>query len=116
MDSFYQTFGFIAAICAGIMTLTLFFTVIGYLKRLTSGGFDVMKLKGFIKEGRLVNVHLSGGKSVLGVRFVGFTNASGKAAIPHSLSSMVVLETEKKTRILIRSDTVRMIEEIENPA
>jgi len=116
MDSFYQTLGFVAAICAGIIVLTVFFTIIGYFKRATRG-FDVLKLKGFIKEGKLVNVHLNGGKSVLGVRFVGFTNQnSGKGGIPYTLSNMVVLETEKKARILVRADGVRMIEEIESPA
>jgi hypothetical protein len=116
MDLFYQTFGFVAAICAGIIILTGFFTIISFLKKSTRG-FDVVKLKGFIKDGKLVNVHLSSGKSVLKVRFVGFTNqTSGKGGVPYQLSNMVVLETEMGMRVLIRSDVVRMIEEIENDA
>ena len=114
MDLFYQTFGFVVAICAGIIILTVFFTAIGYFKRATRG-FDVVKLKGFIKDGRLVNVYLSGGKSVLGVRLVGFTDqGSGKGGVPYQLSHMVVLETVKGARVLVRSDAVRMIEELES--
>ena len=102
--------------CLGIIILTLFFTVVGHFKKDTRG-FDVVKLKGFIKDGKLINVYLSGGKSVLGVRFVGFTNqGAGKGGVPYQLSSMVVLETTKGARILIRADSVRMIEEIEEVA
>ena len=116
MESFYQVFGVVAALCAGIIILGVFFTGLGYLKRRTRG-FDVVKLKGFIKDGRLVNVHLAGGKSVLGVRFVGFTDqTAGKGGVPYQLSSMVVLETRKGGRVLIRADSVRMIEEVEEVA
>src|SRR5437660_8275050 len=114
MDTFKQVFGVVAALCGGIIILALFFTALGYFKRATRG-FDVVKLKGFIKDGKLINVYLSGGKSVLGVRFVGFTDQSaGKGGIPYQLSSMVVLETTKGARVLIRADAVRMIEEVEN--
>jgi hypothetical protein len=116
MSLFYETFGFIAAICVGIIILTVFFLAVGYFRRATRG-FDVVKLKGFIKDGKFVNVYLSGGKSVLGVRFVGFTDQSaGKGAVPYQLSSMVVLETAGGARVLIRSDAVRMIEEVEDAA
>ncbi len=115
MDLFYQTFGFIAAICLGIIVLTLFFLGVGCVRRATRG-FDVLKLKGFIKDGKLVNLYLSGGKSVLGVRFVGFTDGgAGKGGVPYQLSNMVVLESTKGARILIRADAVRMIEETEDP-
>jgi hypothetical protein len=116
MDTFNQTFGFIAAVCIGIIVLAGFFTALSYFKRATRG-FDVVKLKGFIKDGKHVNVYLAGGKSVLGVRFVGFTDQSaGKGGVPYQLSHMVVLETAKGARILIRADSVRMIEEIEDAA
>ena len=114
MDTFYQVFGFVAALCAGVIILTVFFTVVSHFRRATRG-FDVVKLKGFIKDGKLVNVYLSGGKSVLGVRFVGFTDQSaGKSGVPYQFSSMVVLETGKGARVLVRSDSVRMIEEVED--
>ena len=116
MESFYQVFGVVAALCAGIIILGVFFTGLCYLKRRTRG-FDVVKLNGFINDGRLVNVHLAGVKSVLGVRFVGFTDqTAGKGGVPYQLSSMVVLETRKGGRVLIRADSVRMIEEVEEVA
>jgi hypothetical protein len=116
MDTFYQVFGFVAALSAGIIILTVFFTAVGHFKQATRG-FGVVKMKGFIKDGKLVNVHLSGGKSILGVRFVGFTDQSpGKTGVPFQLSRMVVLETLKGSRILIRSDMMKMIEEVEDAA
>ncbi|MBC8094275.1 MAG: hypothetical protein H7Y43_00550 [Akkermansiaceae bacterium] len=116
MDTFYQVFGFVAAICIGIIVLTAFFTAIGYFKSKTRG-FDILTLKGFIKDGKLINVYLSGGKSVLGVRFIGFTDQSaGKGGVPYQLSSMVILETTKGSRVLIRADSVRMIEEVDDVA
>ena len=116
MDLFYQTFGFIAAICAGIIILTVFFTAVSYFKR-TTRGFDVVKMKGFVKDGRLVNVHLSSGKIYDGVRFVGFTDQrSAKGGVPYQLSSMVVCETTKGARLLIRADAVRIIEEVADAA
>src|SRR2546426_10547803 len=91
MDTFYQVFGFVAALCAGIIILTVFFTAVSYFKRATRG-FDVVKLKGFIKDGKLVNVYLSGGKSVHGGRFFGFTEPSGgKGGVPFPFSRMVGL-------------------------
>ena len=114
MDTFYQVFGFVAALSLGIIILTGFFTIVGYFKRATRG-FDIVKMKGFIKDGRLVNVHLSGGKTLLGVRFIGFTDQSaGKGGVPYQLGSMVVLETAKAAKVFIRADSVRMFEEVED--
>jgi len=116
MDTFYQVFGFVAAISLGIIILTTFFAVIGYFKRATRG-FDIVKMKGFIKDGRLINVHLSSGKTLLGVRFIGFTDqVSGKGGVSYNLSHMVVLETSKGARVYVRSDSVRIFEEVENAA
>jgi hypothetical protein len=114
METFIQVFGFIAALCAGIIILALFFTGLNYLKRATRG-FDIVKMKRFIKDGRLVNVHLSSGKIFAGVRFIGFTDESStKGDIPYPLSHMVVCETAKGTRVFFRADAVRIIEELED--
>ena len=49
------------------------------------------------------------------MRLVGFTDQNSvKGNIPHQLANMVVLETEKGARILIRADSVKMIEEVED--
>jgi hypothetical protein len=116
MDTFYQVFGFVAALSLGIIILTVFFTVVGYFKRATRG-FDIVKMKGFIKDGKLINVHLNSGKTVLGVRFIGFTDQNtGKGGVPYQLAGMVVLETAKEARIYVRAESVRMFEEVENLA
>lgn len=49
MDTFYQVFGFVAAICIGIIALASFLGIVSFFKSKTRG-FDVVKLKGFIKE------------------------------------------------------------------
>jgi hypothetical protein len=114
MDTFYSVFGVVAALCAGIIVLALFFTGLNAFNRATRG-FGVLKLKGFISDGRLINVYLNGGRSVLGVRFVGFTDrGAGKGGVPYQMSGMVVLENTTGGRILIRADAVRMIEEVED--
>ena len=116
MDTFCQVFGVVAALSLGIIILTVFFNVVGYFKR-TTRGFDIVKMKGFIKDGKLINVHLSSSKSVLGVRFIGFTDQNtGKGGVPYQLAGMAVLETAKGARIYVRADSVRMFEEVENPA
>jgi hypothetical protein len=114
MDTFYQVFGFVAAICIGIIVLAAFFTCVGYFKSRTRS-FDIVKLKRFTKDGRVVNVHLSSGRIFSGVRFVGFTDQnSAKGGIPFSLSQMVVCETTKGARIFFRAEAVRVIEEVED--
>jgi hypothetical protein len=116
MDTFYQVFGFVAAVSLGIIILTGFFTIVGYFKRVTRG-FDIVKMKGFIKDGRLINVHLSSGKTLAGVRFVGFTDqTAGKGGVPYQLASMVILETTKGARAYVRADCIRMFEEVEDAA
>ena len=115
METFSQVFGFVAAISAGIIILTIFFTGLSYVKRLF-GGASIVKMKGFLKDGKLVNVHLSNGRIIEKVRFVGFTDQSSakNLNIPYQLSSLVVLESAKGARILVKADAVRTIEEVED--
>ena len=116
MDTFYQVFGFVAAICIGIIALASFFGIVGYFKRRTAS-YDIVKMKRFIKDGRTVNVHLSSGRIFSGVRFVGFTDqSSAKGGIPYSLAQMVVCETSKGARIFFRAEAVRVIEEVDDVA
>ncbi|MDB6057813.1 MAG: hypothetical protein JWO95_1657 [Verrucomicrobiales bacterium] len=116
MESFYQVFGVVAALCAGVVILAVFFTGVGYLKRRTRG-FEIVKMKAFIKDGRLVNVHLSSGMVYRGVRFIGFSDQSStKGGVPFQLSQMVVCETVKGARVLFRPEAVRIIEEVEDVA
>jgi hypothetical protein len=117
MDTFYQVFGFVAALCAGIVILTFFFTALSYFKRVVRGS-GVVSVSGFVLEGKRLNVHLSAGRILQRVRLVGFTDqisAKGEA-IPYQLSSMAVFETEQRARILVRGDSIRMIEEVADAA
>lgn len=116
MDNFYEVFGFVAAICLGIMSLTLFYTVIGFLKR-TLQGTSVLSGSGFVRSGKIVRVHLRDGHVTSKVRFIGFSDSSTKnVAIPHQLSSMMVFETEAGARLMIRADSIKMIEEVAETA
>ena len=114
MEMFYNTFGFVAAIVLGIVTLAIFFKLVGLLQT-KMGAPAIIKMKGFLKDASWINVHLAGGKLLERVKFVGFTDHSSAKGghIPYQLSNMVVLETAAGKRILIRSDAVKMIEEIE---
>ena len=113
MQTFYQVFGFVAAICAGIMILTIFFLIVNGIKSL-SRSFDIVKLKGFIKDGKAVNVHLTNGTSIDGLRFVGFTK--NESNIPYHLQHLLVLETATEERVLLRADRVAVIEEVADVA
>jgi hypothetical protein len=114
MEMFYTTFGFVGAVVLGIVVLTVFFKLVG-LAQTKMGAPALIKVKGFLKDAAWINVHLAGGKVLERVRFVGFTDSSSAKGgrIPYQLSNMVVLETSAAKRILIRSDAVKMIEEIE---
>jgi hypothetical protein len=114
MEMFYTTFGFVGAIVLGIVILAVFFKVVGLLQAKMGAPANI-KMKGFLKDAAWINVHLAGGKLLERVKFVGFTDQSSAKGghIPYQLSNMVVLETAAGKRILIRSDAVKMIEEIE---
>jgi hypothetical protein len=115
METFYQVFGFVGAICAGIIILAGFFTALNYFKT-TVQGPDVLTVKGFVREGKLVNVHLAPGRTLEKVRFIGFTShgsVKGGGPVPYQLSSMAVLESSQGNRVLVRAESIRSIEEID---
>ena len=114
MNTFNETFGFIFALCAGVMILAVFFTTLGYLKRGVRGP-GVLKMKGFVREGKRINVHLASGRTLDNFQFVGFTEQNSvKGAIPYQLASMAVFESKTGSRVMVRADSIRMIEEIED--
>lgn len=113
MDVFYQVFGFVAAVCLGIMILTGFFTAISFFKR-TKRGFNVLPQKGFVRDGKQIHVHLRSGKSLQGMGFVGFIDqSSGNSGVPFPFLGMLVLVNTQGSRVLIRADSVMMLEEID---
>jgi hypothetical protein len=112
-DAFVNAFAVVAALCFGIIIVSLFFMLLNYVNKAISGR-KVVKLKGFIKDAALVNIHLIGGKTLEQMKFVGFTDGpSPKGNIPFQLRNRVVLENAKGLRILLKADSIKMIEEVE---
>ncbi len=110
MNTFIEWMAPIAAICIGIIVLTIFFSLLGAIKD-RYASVKYLKFKKVLKESDLVTVHLSSGKSVSGVRFVGFTDASSVKGVPYSLTNMALCETPEGRKYLIRADTIRMLEQ-----
>jgi hypothetical protein len=112
MDIFIMWMAPIAAICIGIIVLTAFFTVLGAIKdRFPSVKY--IKIKKLLKDSDFVTIHLTSGKAISNVKFVGFTDPSSFKGIPYQLANMVVYESTDGRRILVRADTIRMMEQQE---
>jgi hypothetical protein len=111
METFNIWISVIGAICIGVMALGVFFTLLNAIKRRFSQT-AILKLKGVFNTSGLLNVHLNGSKTVSRVKFVGFTDPNSMKGVPFHLKNMVVFENAGGKRILIRADTIRMIEEI----
>ena len=110
MGIFIMWMGPIGAICIGIMALAVFFTLLGLVKdRFSSSKF--IKIKKLLNQPETVTVHLSSGKTVPNVRFVGFTDPASLKGVPYQLSNMVVFETTDGRRVLLRADAIRIMEE-----
>jgi hypothetical protein len=112
MNIFIEWMAPIAAICIGIIVLAVFFSLLGAIKNRFSS-VKYLKFKKILKDADLVTVHLSSGKSVSGVRLVGFTDASSLKGIPYPLTNMALCETPEGRKFLIRADTIRMLEQQE---
>ncbi len=116
MDTFYDAFGIVAALCAGIIILAVFFSVVGYFKT-ALGGAGIVKLNGFVRDGKLTNLHLDSGQVWQGVRFVGVINQNSikGGAIPYQFANIVVFESLQGARLWIRADAIKAIEELDDP-
>jgi hypothetical protein len=112
MEAFTLWISGIGAICIGIMVLAIFFKLLNAIQRRFSKT-AIIKLKGIFTNSELLNVHLNGAKTVSHVRFVGFTDSNSMKGIPYQLNNMVVFETTDGKRVLLRAETIRMIEEID---
>ena len=111
METFNLWISGISAICIGVMALAVFFSVLnGIQRRFAKTPF--IKLKGVFNQSELLNVHINGGKTVSRVKFVGFTDPNSMKGVPYQLNNMAVFEHTDGKRILVRADTIRMIEEI----
>jgi len=111
METFIVWISVIGAICIGVMALAVFFTLLNAIQRRFSKT-AIIKLKGIFKTSEWLNVHLNGSKTVEHVKFVGVTDPNSMKGVPYHLNNMVVFETAAGKRVLLRADTIRMIEEI----
>lgn len=115
MELFGRVFGVVLAICAGVILLTLFSKLMNLVERPRRA--IVVRIDGLLNGGRMVNIHFANGKQISAVMLVGFTNEkSTKGMLPYQFIRMLVCETSTGSRMLIRPDAVRIIEEIESPA
>lgn len=113
-ETFFVTLGPVAAIVAGIVTLSLFFAGLNYISHLR-GRPGIVPFKGIIDEKKRANVFLDEGRSINGVRLIGFTGAAAAKGInvPYQFSSLAVFESENGKRYFVRPDAIKYIEEIE---
>ena len=113
METFTLWISVISAICIGIMALAIFFALLNSVRRrfLKTA---IIKLKGLFDVSKPLNVYINSGKSISNVKFIGFTDPDSMKGVPHQLNNMVVFENADGNRILLRPETIRMIEEI-NP-
>jgi ABC-type lipoprotein release transport system permease subunit len=111
METFIVWISVIGAICIGVMALTVFFTLLNAIQRRLSKT-AIINVKGIFKTSEWLNVHLNGSKTVERVKFIGFTDPNSMKGVPYQLNNMVVFETAAGKRVLLRADTIRMIEEL----
>ncbi|MFH1747443.1 MAG: hypothetical protein ABIG44_10415 [Planctomycetota bacterium] len=112
MEYFIQWLSAIGAICIGVMLLAAFFMITSAIGRRVSSAKTVL-VKGFLPEAKRVDVILTSGKVIKSVTFQGFTSrASEKNHVPHHLANMAVFHDANGRRIMIRPDSIRIIEEV----
>lgn len=105
-----STFGVgILCIVLGIMALSVFFKLLGWLGRI-GAKTETMAVRGVLKKDTWATVHMAGAETFERVRFVGFTNTESlKTNLPYDLNGMVILEDEEGRRFLVRAKAIRMI-------
>ena len=110
VESFTAWLGAIGALCIGIMALAVFFALLNAVKDSLKKPQHI-QIKGFLSEAELVTVHLTSGKVISGLKFVGVVDASTiKGNLPWQLTSMVVFETEDQRRVMVRGDSIKIME------
>ena len=115
MIAFEQTMGAIGAICIGVMVLTIFFNLAGYISgQLRGNSGKILVAQDFIKKDSLVTVKIAGNESIERVKFIGFTKAAhqGKDSIPFPYARMAVFENEAGERVFIPATTIQFIKEL----
>jgi hypothetical protein len=111
MDTFYIALMVVATTCPFIIAIVAYALVKDSGRN--TGRFKITKVKGFVKDDRLVDIHLSSGQVYRGVRFVGCCNQRvPESGISLRLSRFVVCETQQGARVFIPPEAISMIEEL----
>jgi hypothetical protein len=112
MDVFVNTLGVVGAFVLGVMALTLFFKVIGWIGGASNASLRVPRIRGVLDEKTRVTVHLANGTIFEDVLLVGSMSQVGsiKGDVPYGLQSLFVLEHPDGRRTLIQDKQIKMIE------
>jgi len=109
MHPFEQTISVVGPVVGGIVFLTLFFKLVGWMS--SKSAPNRIEFKGVLDDRTLCTVHVAGGTTFENVRLIGFTDsASEKGPFPYELHGMVILEHSDGKRTMIQAKNIRMIE------
>ena len=107
---FETTISIVGTIVGGIVFLTLFFQLLGWLRRQTDSTTRIA-IQDIFRDETLADVHLNNGKVFEQVKLSGFTDSTSvKGPFPYELNSMVILEHLDGKRVMIQGKSIRMIE------
>src|SRR5690606_34274816 len=109
MDIFIRRMGPIAAVCIGIMVLTVFFRIIGYLGDRVSPVKHI-KIKKLLSQSERVTAHLTSGDKIPNLKFIGFTDSTSVKGVPFELTNLVNFEKPDGTTVLVRANRIKMLE------
>lgn len=109
IEMFSTTGVAVLCIVLGIISLSIFFTVLSRITR--SGSTPVtLSVEGVLTKDTWAKVYMTGSEDFERVRFIGYTNSeSMKNNIPFELNGMVVLEDVHGCRFIVRAKLIRMI-------
>jgi hypothetical protein len=117
MHPFELTLSIVGPVVGGIIVLTVFFKLIGWIDRRSVAGTTRIAFKGVVDRKTLVVVHLATGRTIENVRLIGFTDSGSiKGPFPYELQNLVILEGVDGRRLLVQSRQIRMIEVPPQPA
>src|SRR5688572_28688249 len=109
MHPLEHTISVVGPVVGGIVFLTLFFKLVGWMS--SKSAPNRIKFKGVLDDHTLCTVHAAGGTTFENVRLIGFTDsASAKGPVPYELHGMVILEHSDGRRTMIQAKNIRMIE------
>jgi len=109
MDIFIRWMGPIAAICIGIMVLTVFFKIISYIGDRVSPVKHI-KIKKLLSQSELVTAHLTSGDKIPNLKFIGFTDTGSVKGVPFEMTNLVTFEKPDGVTVLVRANRIKMIE------